>query len=107
MTDTSNNLIHWVIWDIPATASSLPEGVPNVGAPSTPAGAKQTTSYDNATFGYRGPCPPTPHVYRFVLSALDVATLPGVTTASTRAQVQAVITTHQTASTSLIGSYGP
>ena len=105
MTDTSINLIHWVIWDIPASVLALPEGVPNVALP--PSG-KQTTSYDAATFGYLGPCPPSTHTYRFELFGLDTATLPGVTTASSRAQVKASIASHQLGRTQeLSGSYSP
>ncbi len=105
MTDTSINLIHWVIWDIPSSALSLPEGVPNVALPSS---GKQTKSYDGATFGYLGPCPPSTHVYRFELFALDAVTLPQVTTASSRAQVKAAITSHQLgAAQELTASYTP
>jgi Raf kinase inhibitor-like YbhB/YbcL family protein len=105
MTDTSINLIHWVIWDV--TALGLAEGVSNVAFPPSPAGAKQTTSYDSVTFGYRGPCPPSPHVYRFVLYGLDTATLPGVSTNSSRAQVQAAIDAHSLGTAALSASYGP
>ncbi len=107
MTDTSINLIHWVLWDVDANTLGLAEGVANVALPPSPAGAKQTTSYDGATFGYRGPCPPSLHVYRFELHALDVATLPGVSTASTRAQVQAALAAHVLETASLTSSYGP
>jgi Raf kinase inhibitor-like YbhB/YbcL family protein len=107
MTDTSINLVHWIIWDIPATTLALPEGVQNVALPPTPAGARQTTSYDSTTYGYRGPCPPNPHVYRFELHALEVAALPGVTTASTRAQVSAALALHVLETTSLSASWGP
>ena len=105
MTDTSINLIHWVIWDIPSSTLALPEGVPNVALP--PSG-KQTTSYDGATFGYLGPCPPSMHLYRFELFGLDATALPGVTTASSRAQLKAAITAHQLgAPQALTGSYTP
>ena len=107
MTDTSINLIHWVLWDIDPTTLQLAEGVSNVSQPPSPAGAKQTTSYDGVTFGYRGPCPPSPHVYRIELHGLDVATLPGVSTSSTRAQVQAALTAHVLETASFTSSYGP
>jgi len=108
LTDTNNNLLHWILWDLSPATLSLPEGVPNVALPASPAGAKQTLSYDGATYGYLGPCPPAPHVYRFDLFALDVATLPGVTTASTRAQVKAAMTSHVVGSSlSLLGNAGP
>ncbi len=107
MTDTSINLVHWIIWDISPTTLSLPEGVANVPLPAMPSGAKQTTSYDSTTYGYRGPCPPSPHVYRFDLFALDVAALPGVATSSTRAEVKAALTPHVLETLSLSSSWGP
>jgi Raf kinase inhibitor-like YbhB/YbcL family protein len=63
---------HWWIWNIPATAASLPEGVPNTGELAD--GARQTPSQLNgATITYRSPCPPAPqvHHYTFDLYALD------------------------------------
>jgi len=107
LTDKSNNLIHWVIWDIPAASLSLPEGVMNVANPATPAGAKQVKSYDNQTFGYLGPCPPNLHTYEFAVFALDVATLPNVTTGSTRTAVKAEIVKHNPASATLTGTFTP
>jgi Raf kinase inhibitor-like YbhB/YbcL family protein len=107
MTDTSINLIHWVIWDIPGAVLELTEGIANVATPQSPPGAKQTHSYDGVTFGYRGPCPPAQHVYRFEVSALDVDALPAVTPASTRDQVDTAIAAHRLTSATLSGVYGP
>lgn len=65
---------HWAIFDIPVSASGLPEAVPRhprVG------GARQAVS-DFRRFGYGGPCPPRghgDHRYRFELTALTVAAL--------------------------------
>ena len=74
-------------------------------APASPAGSKQVTSYDGVTYGYKGPCPPATHVYRFQLYGLNIATLPGVTTGSTRPQLQTAINGRSIGSTSLVGSY--
>lgn len=55
---------------------------------------------DNFNRGVRGlgPCPSgILHNYEFSVHALDVATLPGVTTTSSRVQVDPVITTHRLA----------
>ncbi len=63
---------HWWIWNIPATATSLPEGVANTGELAD--GSRQTPSQLNgATITYRSPCPPAPqiHHYMFDLFALD------------------------------------
>lgn len=63
---------HWWIWNIPAAATSLPEGVPNTGELAD--GSRQTPSQlAGATITYRSPCPPAPqvHHYMFDLFALD------------------------------------
>src|SRR5262245_14110296 len=39
LTDKSNNLVHWVIYDIPGSATGLPANVEKVYAPTNVAGA--------------------------------------------------------------------
>jgi Raf kinase inhibitor-like YbhB/YbcL family protein len=62
--------VHWVLFNIPADASDLAEGVP--AAKTLPCGARQGTN-DFRKIGYGGPCPPPgkPHRYFFKLYALD------------------------------------
>jgi Raf kinase inhibitor-like YbhB/YbcL family protein len=63
---------HWWIWNIPATATSLPEGVATTGELAD--GSRQAPSQlQGATITYRSPCPPAPqvHHYSFDLYALD------------------------------------
>jgi Raf kinase inhibitor-like YbhB/YbcL family protein len=64
--------VHWVIYNISATATELPENVAKSDAPSTVAGAKQGVN-DFGKVGYGGPCPPRGHGrhrYVFKLYAL-------------------------------------
>jgi len=70
---------HWMMWNIPSTVTSLPEGVPVGVNPANPAGAMQATAGGNA--GYRGPKPPagSVHNYVFQVFALDT-TLTGLDT---------------------------
>jgi Raf kinase inhibitor-like YbhB/YbcL family protein len=106
--DQSNDLTHWSIWDITTATTTLNQGVPNDALPNPPGGgAKQIESYDSSTFGYLGPCPPSEHTYQFKVYAIDVATLPGVTTASTAAQVETAILQHDLGSATLTGTYDP
>jgi len=63
------DVTHWVVFDIPATVNSLPEGVP-VGA-AVQGGIQGANVHD--VNGYQAPCPRGvgPHYYVFDLYALD------------------------------------
>jgi Raf kinase inhibitor-like YbhB/YbcL family protein len=61
--------VHWVVFDMPATAKGLPEGT--TGMKGLPAGAKQGIN-DFRKRDYGGPCPPSgTHRYFFKIYALD------------------------------------
>ena len=61
--------IHWVIYDIPPSSTSLPENVPKT--PEGPGGSIQGVN-DFKRYGYGGPCPPGgTHRYFFKIYALD------------------------------------
>jgi Raf kinase inhibitor-like YbhB/YbcL family protein len=63
---------HWMIWNIPAHQTALPEGVP--AKETLENGIFQGTN-DFRRIGYGGPCPPPgkAHRYFFRLYALDTA----------------------------------
>ncbi len=63
--------VHWVLFNIPASASGLSEGVPS--HKELTDGSRQGLN-DFRKIGYNGPCPPpgSPHRYDFKLYALDV-----------------------------------
>ncbi|QXJ19573.1 YbhB/YbcL family Raf kinase inhibitor-like protein [Actinomadura graeca] len=73
----NNNLLHWIIYDIPATATSLPQNVEHVYQPPVPKGSRQIYYRGSASlFGYQGPCSPNSvNTYEFVVHALNKATL--------------------------------
>ena len=66
--------VHWVLYDLPITATDLAVNVPAL--ETLPSGAKQGIN-DFKRVGYGGPCPPPgkPHRYYFKLYALDAALL--------------------------------
>ena len=62
--------VHWVLYDLPATATGLAENTPK--SEQLPDGAKQGLN-SGSRLGYGSPCPPSgkPHRYFFKLYALD------------------------------------
>lgn len=107
LVDKTFPLIHWVIYDIPGSATGLPAGVEKVYAPTNVSGAHQTLGYNNTTRGYLGPCPPDTHTYEFQVYALDVATLPGTSMSTTRMTADTAIKAHDLGSAILSGTYTP
>jgi Raf kinase inhibitor-like YbhB/YbcL family protein len=78
MRDVDNrNLLHWIIYDIPATVTSLPQNVEHVYKPTVPAGSRQVYYRGSASlFGYQGPCSPSSvNTYTFTIYALNRASL--------------------------------
>jgi Raf kinase inhibitor-like YbhB/YbcL family protein len=70
---TGSGWWHWVVYDIPATATELPQGAGS-GKGALPEGAKQGRT-DFGAPGFGGACPPAgdkPHRYVFTLYALKV-----------------------------------
>lgn len=104
LNDTTISFLHFIVYDIPASVTALPSSLEAAYAPATPAGAHETKSF-KGTFGYAGPCPPALHVYEFVLYALDVATLPGVTQNVSLADAQTAIKAHSLGTAKLTGKY--
>ncbi len=71
---TGSGWWHWVLFNIPATVTSLPAGAGNLAAGKTPPGIVQSVT-DFGAPGYDGPCPPKgdrPHHYIFTVHALKV-----------------------------------
>lgn len=72
--DVAGGYWHWIVFDIPVTATSLPAGAGNKKNKTLPAGALiGANSYGNME--YSGPCPPAgqkPHHYQLTIWALDV-----------------------------------
>jgi Raf kinase inhibitor-like YbhB/YbcL family protein len=73
---TGSGFWHWVVVNIPASISALPNGA-SKDAAKLPVGSLETRT-DLGAPGYGGPCPPagdTPHRYVFTLHALKVEKL--------------------------------
>ncbi len=109
LTDLTIAMAHWVIYDIPASATGLPAAIENTSSPASVPGAGQIVSIHSPVIGFYGPCPPQPpaHSYQFAVYALDVATLPGVSAQSSRPDAVAAIQAHRLDSGTLTGMRGP
>jgi Raf kinase inhibitor-like YbhB/YbcL family protein len=90
--------VHWVIYDIPATTQSFPEGL---GAP--PTGARMgKNDWGKTTWG--GPCPPIGrHRYFHKVFALDVVL--GDLKEPTKAQLEAAMKGHILGQAQLVATY--
>jgi Raf kinase inhibitor-like YbhB/YbcL family protein len=102
----TDDVLHWMLWNIPATVTALPEGLSQ--GPMLPDSTRQisvTGPY------YRGPAAPASgpvHHYVFELFALDaMVDVPavGAAPAATRAAVVAAMAGHIRAKGVLVGLY--
>ena len=95
--------VHWVVYNLPASAQRLPERVPSGDAIA--GGGKQGLN-DFPTNGYGGPCPPPgkPHRYFFRLYALD--TVLDLRGPIRRKDVDAAMKGHILAQAELMGTFG-
>jgi Raf kinase inhibitor-like YbhB/YbcL family protein len=92
--------VHWVLYNLPATARALPEGV---NREALPAGTKEGQN-DWKRTGYGGPCPPIGrHRYFHKLYALNTV-LPDLRK-PTKPQLEKAMAGHVLAQARLIGTY--
>ena len=93
---------HWVLFDLPAHATALPEGITKVDEVS---GCGRQGRNDFRKIGYGGPCPPPgkPHRYFFKFYALDkmLNLKPG----ANKQDVEQAMQGHILAKAELMGTY--
>jgi Raf kinase inhibitor-like YbhB/YbcL family protein len=94
--------VHWVLYDLPANATGLPENAAKTQTISN--GAKQGMN-TWPRLGYGGPCPPPgkPHRYFFKLYALD--TMLGLKPGLTKKDLLKAMEGHVFAEGQLMGTY--
>lgn len=91
--------VHWVLFNIPPTATALPEGVRS---DQLPPGTREGIN-DWKRTGYGGPCPPIGrHRYFFKLYALDTLL---ELDKPTKAELETAMRGHILAEAVLIGTY--
>lgn len=102
---TGSGWWHWVIFDIPASLSSLPQNSGDLTQNLAPVGAIQSRT-DFGAPGYGGPCPPIgkPHRYTITVHALAVQSL-GLDKEASGAMVGLLLNTHRLGRASMTVTY--
>jgi Raf kinase inhibitor-like YbhB/YbcL family protein len=104
---TGSGWWHWVVYNIPASATSLPAGAGDASKNLLPAGAVQGNT-DFGAAGYGGPCPPPgdkPHHYLITVYALNVDKI-DVPANATAAYVGFNLHAHAVAKAEMTALYG-
>ncbi len=95
--------VHWVLYNLPATTTMLPEAVP--ASRTIENGACQGTN-DFGRIGYGGPCPPPGKLHRYFFKLYALDTQIDLPPGSTKAELVRAMEGHILAETELIGTYG-
>ncbi len=95
--------VHWVLYNIPAGAQKLTEGVGK--EPELSDGSRQGRN-DFGKIGYNGPCPPRgpAHRYFFKLYALDAKL--SLKAGATKSDLERAMNNHVLAQAELVGKFG-
>ena len=86
LTDMPDRAFHWMIWNIPSSVTSMPEGMSTDQFPTEMNGAEQLRGNKTDIYAYFGPCPSwqtgckaeiaaITDTYKFIIYAFDVTTL--------------------------------
>jgi Raf kinase inhibitor-like YbhB/YbcL family protein len=98
-------IFHWVLYNVPANVTALPQALPTDAKLAEPAGAVNGLNIRKAS-GYMGPKPPAgqTHPYHFEVFALD-KTLELDPSTADRNAVVAAMTGHVLAEGEIVGMY--
>jgi Raf kinase inhibitor-like YbhB/YbcL family protein len=93
---------HWVIFNLPATTTNLPENVAKTG--SLPDGSKQgENSFRN--IGYNGPAPPSGQKHHYEFTVYALGTLLNLDAGASESDLENAMLGHQLAEGQLTGTY--
>jgi Raf kinase inhibitor-like YbhB/YbcL family protein len=97
----AEDVLHWAIFNIPGSATGLPEGVP---AKATLDDGSAQLQNIGRSIGYFNPCPPPPtvHHYIFEVFALDTKVEPAP---ASRADLMKAFAGHVKAKGTYVGTY--
>ncbi len=94
--------VHWVLFNIPPTTRSLPEGVP---ATQTVAGVGTHGSNSWRRLGYGGPCPPAGSTHRYYFKVYALDTLLDLAAGADKQAVEKAMKGHILAEGQIMGRY--
>ena len=94
---------HWMIYNIPAGATSLPEAVP--AQATLPDGSKQLTN-DFKKIGYGGPCPPPGPMHRYFIRVYALSTMIGVASTAHLGDLRQAMHDHLVSSGEIMVRFG-
>jgi Raf kinase inhibitor-like YbhB/YbcL family protein len=95
--------VHWVIYNIPITLTSLPE---NVAKTATVEGIGTQGNNDFRKPGYGGPCPPKGSIHRYFFKVYALDVLLNLKPGSVKADVEKAMRGHILVQGQLMGKYG-
>lgn len=93
---------HWLIWNIPAHLTSLPEGVP---AQETLENGALQGRNDFKHIGYGGPCPPPGKAHRYFFKLYALNTMLDLKPGAGRKDLERAMRGHVVAQADYIGTF--
>jgi len=94
--------VHWVLWNLPAAAHSLPQAVPK--QEQLGDGSRQgRNSFQKV--GYNGPCPPGGQTHRYFFRVYALDTKLDLSAGASRDQLDAAMKGHVLAEAEYMGTF--
>ncbi len=93
---------HWLIWNIPAHLTALPEGVPPQEVLEN--GARQGRN-DFDRIGYGGPCPPPGKAHRYFFKLYALGAKLDLKTGASRQELERAMKRHVLAQAEWVGTF--
>ncbi|UJR84347.1 YbhB/YbcL family Raf kinase inhibitor-like protein [Sandaracinus amylolyticus] len=94
--------VHWLLFDVPAETSMLPEGLPST--PVLRDGSRQGTN-DFGRVGWGGPCPPRGAAHRYVFDLYALDSVLGLPPGVSRDRLEHAMRGHVLAHAKLVATY--
>jgi Raf kinase inhibitor-like YbhB/YbcL family protein len=101
-TDVNGGVVHWIVYDIPASVTELPLGAVSHGPLAS--GAQQGINGSGSP-GWMPPCPPRGSTHRYLFELYALSTQLPVMATPTQAALMPAVRGHVLAKAELLGTY--